>query len=579
MKKYLRLQLVLIFCLTWTLKSCKDDDIGAFTPLNPELNIETSNIEIPKEGGEFEIKVKSNLPWRVTSEVNWIVIKNGNAMADGSFQITVESNPTTKTRSGKLTVWITADAKKEILINQEEGELPPVLRQNYFVKKAGLEENDGLSWEKPTTLEKALSLAVSGDIIHLAAGSYNPTRIITGGSPTDEKDKTFEIGKNISIIGGYPNNASTGAQPDFKTNATILSGNLASGKVYHTMSITAPIEENQKVYIKGITIKDGQASGVATSVTVNGVKFQRNYAGGVIIGRANATLEDCTITNNESLTFAAGISVFDAANVTFNRCHITNNAGTSNGGGLWNDNSTVFLMDCNVSNNSTITGVAAGIYGFNAAGGTSTTYIFNTTISNNTSGAHCAGYYGRAGSVGVMVNCTLTGNKTNATGDGGAINLHGGGVLDVISSTITGNSARNGGGIRCQANCTINLINSIVSGNLATNEGNDISTVGTSTYSHSIVTTKTFDAQGGENTAAPAFDFATMLLPLSDNGGTTQTCALAGENNPALTFGMSSSQLEAKAGQYKLPIPLSIITFDQTGKPRSGKTCIGSVVK
>ncbi len=578
-EKHMRLHLLLILIFTISLTSCKDDDLGAFTPKTPELNIETNSLEIPKDGGEYEIKLKSNLPWRVVSDVNWIVVQNGYGMADGSFKIAVETNPTIKSRSGKLTVWITKDAIKEIIITQEEGELPPVVSLNYFVKKSGQAENDGLSWENATTLDNALSMAVSGDVIHVAAGTYFPEKIITGGKSADEKDKTFEINKNIKIVGGYANNSITGAKPDYKSNPTILSGNLTTGKVYHTMSITAPMEEDRKVHIQGIIIKDGEASDVSSYVTINGVKFQRNYAGGLVIGRSNAVLEDCAITNNSSLAFAAGISIIDASMVTFNRCQITNNSGTSNGGALWNDNSTVYLVDCNVSNNSTITGVAAGIYGFNAAGGTSTTYMFNTTISNNKSGAHSAGYYGRVGSVGIMVNCTVFGNTAGVAGDGGAINLHGGGVLDVISSTITANSARTGGGIRCQANSTINLINSIVSGNLATNEGNDISTVGTSSYSQSIVTTKTYDAQGGENLAAPAFDFTTMLSSLADNGGFTQTCALAGENNPAVTLGMSSSQLETKAGLYNPQLPTSIISLDQTGKPRSGKTCMGSIVK
>lgn len=449
---------------------------------------------------------------------------------------------------------------------------------NYFVKTSGTDSNDGASWSSATTLDGALSRAASGDIIHLAQGTYAPSMIITGGEATNNKDRTFEISKNISIIGGYPNDASNGAQPNFKNNPTILSGNTASGKVYHTVSITAPMEKDQRVHLQGITIQDGQASDVATFITVNGIKFQRNYAGGLIVGRANAILEDCTITNNSSLTFAAGISVFGESVVTFKRCDITNNSGTSNGGGLWNDNSTVYLMDCNVSNNTTKTGVAAGIYGFNTGGATSTTYMFNTTISNNTSGAHSAAYYGRAGSVGVMVNCTLFGNKTASNADGGAINLHGGGMLDVISSTITANSARTGGGIRCQANCTINLINSIVSGNKATIEGNDISTVGKSTYSHTIMGTKIYDAQGVEISASTIFDYTTMLLPLADNGGTTQTCLLIGENNPARTHGMSQMQLTALASTYSPELSAELISKDQIGNSRSDCSTIGALV-
>ncbi len=579
-KKNIYLLFLILCSVIVTFSSCKEDEIGAFTPKDPDLSLNTNEIEVPKTGGLYDITVQSNLPWRVKSNVSWISIENGYGMGDGAFTVKVEKNETLETRSGKLIAWITEDAQQEIIINQEIGELPPEIQTIYYVKTLGSGDNDGLSWEKATTLDNALSLAVSGDIINVAAGTYVPTKVITGGKTTDEKDKTFEIKKNIALIGGYPANATTGAETDFKANPTILSGNVSGGKSYHTLCITAPIEENKKVKILGLTIRDGQADATSSYVTINSIRYQRNYAGGVIIGRAVAEFEDCEISNNSSLAYVAGVYVIESSTATFNKCNIVNNTTTSNGGALWNDKSTVFLYNCNISSNSTSTGVAAGIYAFNAsASELTTTYMYNTTINNNTSGAHCAGYYGRAGSVGVMVNCTVYGNSVPAaSADGGGINLHGGGKLDIISSTVTGNSARTGGGIRVQANSTLNLINSIVAGNTATTD-NDLSNAGTANTSYSIVTNKTYDVNGNEVAAAPAFDVSTMLSPLADNGGHTKTCALAGDNNPAVTYGMTASQLGDKSGTYSPEIPVSVITFDQTGKNRNGTTCIGAVIK
>lgn len=571
--------LILMIGIIISTTSCKEDDIGAFTPKTPELNLSTYQLTVPKTESEHEISVESNLPWRAKSDVNWIIIDEGYALESAVFTVKIEPNYTVVSRIGTITVWITEDASAEIKVNQEKGELPPELKVVYHVKATADEENDGLSWETATTLDKALSLSLSGDTIYLAAGTYIPTKTITGGKAADDADKTFEISKNIALVGGFPTHPVEGDKADPATNSTVLSGNTGSGNAYHTMAVTAPMENDKAVFISGITIRDGEANATSTYVTINGVKFQRNYAGGLIIGRAKVEFENCIISNNRSLGFVPGIYVVDAAHATFTKCDIINNTGTSNGGALWNDNSTVFLNECTISGNSNATGVAAGVYGFNTAGAPTYTYMYNTTISGNTAGAHNAGYYGRVGSIGVMVNCTVYGNAAGAAGDGGGINLHGGGELDIISSTITGNAARNGGGIRCQAGCTVNIKNSIISGNTATGEGNDFSNVGTSTTFYTIISNKTYDADGNEVAGAPAFDFSAMLAPLANNGGSTKTCALTGDNNPAETYGMSTTQLEGIAGTYSPAIPLDIITFDQNGKSRSDKTAIGAVIK
>ena len=65
--------------------------------------------------------------------------------------------------------------------------------------------------------------------------------------------------------------------------------------------------------------------------------------------------------------------------------------------------------------------------------------------------------------------------------------------------------------------------------------------------------------------AGAAFDPASMLSPLGDNGGATKTCVLLGDANPARQYGMSASELK--------------ILGDQTGASRTGKTVIGAVVK
>jgi VCBS repeat-containing protein len=163
-----------------------------------------------------------------------------------------------------------------------------------------------------------------------------------------------------------------------------------------------------------------------------------------------------------------------------------------------------------------------------------------------------------------VLNSTISGNSVGSgnIGQGGGIyNL--GGTATVINSTVSGNSALSGGGITSQG--TLTVINSTVSGNSALSGGGILNFV-TLTVSNSIVAGNTTDipdgaeiysstpfTSGGYNlfgdssktTAQALFNVTTLssdilatsdsltptalasiLAPLANNGGPTQTHAL-----------------------------------------------------
>src|SRR5690606_36941958 len=116
-----------------------------------------------------------------------------------------------------------------------------------------------------------------------------------------------------------------------------------------------------------------------------------------------------------------------------------------------------------------------------------------------------AGYYGRENSQGVMVNCTVVGNVAQNAGAG--IRMHGGSKLDIISSTVTGNSSSTASGIHNNGNNTINIYNSIISGNSSSDQlgGNAIAKT-----SSSIIGQAAYD-DDGDVIAGASFDASTML--------------------------------------------------------------------
>lgn len=568
--------------------SCsKIDDLGSFTPQEPAFSLETDAIEVSKEGGEFTINVESNLPWRVKSNADWVSFSSENALADGKITFSIARNRSTTPRNAELTVWITKDNEKKIQVIQAAAE-PSDLVTHFYVKTTGTEENSGLSWNEATTLDKALDAVVPGDVIHIAAGTYIPTKVLTGGSASNAADRTFEIHSNIGLIGGYPDDAVEGAVPDPTSYETILSGNTSSGKVYHTVAITAPPQNGQKVVLQGLSIKHGQAANSGTGhITLNGAQYYRFYGGGLIVARSTVDIFDCEISENTTGFHAAGVFAFSGATVRFERSTIKKNKGThngGNGGGIFNEAATVYFNDCEISNN-TISGVGAGIYAFSGSQPTYT-YIYNSTIAyNNNNGAGLSetrrggGFYGRERSVTVIVNSTF---YENIGGHGAGISLYGTAAapsrLDVISTSITGNKGyNNGGGIELTSNTTLRIYNSILSGNTAVSGGDIFTGSGANpVFSSSVRGNQLLDGNG-DIISGQSFDAETMLSRFANYGGYGGTLPLSA-GSPASTQGMSASQLENLGTTYTPAIPTDVITNDQNGKSRQNIAAMGASI-
>ena len=586
MKSILKSTVYLLFLLiaVQVFNACVEDvDLSKFTPKDPEMSFESGTVNVVKRDSTYKLLLTANLPWRVQSNIEWITFEKQNGLATDTVYVKVAKNNSLESRSGKITAWITDEYKKELIVIQEAGDPLPDISVRYYVKTDGNAIADGLSWANATTLDNAMALALSGDSIFIAAGTYTPNVKLNGG--TNAQDITFAIYNNITLIGGYPVNAVEGTIADPIANLTILSGTNGDTKAAHTVVIAAPIESGRKVTLSGLIIRDGEAMGASTgSVSVNGATFVRNYGGGLIIGKSVVEIKDCDITDNHTLAAAAGIYIFSAAHVAFNRCKIRNNSTlntSSNGGGLWNAGSMVYLYDSEVSNN-TSTGVGAGIYSLDA-NVTGTTYVIRCTITGNkTTGAAASGYYGRENSVAYFINSTISGNESSSHGAG--MQLYGAAgkiaTLYLISSTITGNIAvGNGGGLNVyNTNTAINIYNSIISGNSAAS-GNDYNgSTEVLQMKYSIISEIVYD-QNGIAVPGNTFDPVLHLGTLTANGGFTRTHALIGDNNPAVTLGMPLLNLQILGENFDPVIPDEIILFDQTGKSREGKPSIGAVVK
>ena len=158
----------------------------------------------------------------------------------------------------------------------------------------------------------------------------------------------------------------------------------------------------------------------------------------------NLTLEDCSVSDNETSEQATGIYNFGIAKLT--NCTISNNwSDNSDGGGIDNPG-TVTLTNCTFSNNR------AGRYG-GAIQSNGTATMTNCTFSNNKAVSD-GGAIQNAGTA-TMTNCTISGNESLGQGGGGG-GIDNTGTAQAVNTIVANNTAD-----RNYENCSGNSINSL----------------------------------------------------------------------------------------------------------------------
>ena len=542
-----------------SLSGCKKDT----NSFDPNLALATESLSVSNQANNYSVDMVSNLPWTAESDVDWITV-NPSSGEKGKGKMTFSvSKSEEDERIGTITISTSADYKKQITVTQESG-----LSADMYVKVDGT--GSGMSWEDATTLSNALKLVPSGSTIYIAAGTHVPTEIITGGDSSVDGDITFEINKYITLKGGYPANATEGAEADPVNNKTLLSGKLPNGsETYHVVTVTAPRIEGQKVVIDGVTISHGNAGTPTTSANVNGTNFRRDYGGGLVIGNAIVDILNTEISNNKSAKFVAGVRIFGESIVTMRNSKVHRNISVSNGGGLWADNSTVYIYDSEFTENET-PGTAAGIHGYPDAN----IYMYNSTVANNKGNSYGAGLYIRQNSNAVLVNCLIYGNITTSANGGGGIMMYSNTKLDLISSTVVDNEARGpGGGIYRRADVNeLSIYNSIISGNAQASGSSDVAVFEANAQAplvrSTVIGSKAY-SQSGAEIAGANFNVSSMLnasyLPV-------------GADNPALDNGMTGSELNSLANTFN-PVLEAFISSDYNGRSRSGFTIMGALVQ
>ena len=357
------------------------------------------------------------------------------------------------------------------------------------------------------TIQAAIGVAINGDLIRVAPGTYRELINFLG------KEITLRSadGPETTIINGDTDNNGTGNGivvlcVNNETEFTVLDGftitkgvsQLAGGMRNENASPTvtnciftlneaqfgagmsnnnaSPTVTNCIFRLNSGTIGGGMLNGGNSSPMVTDCIFELNTAGGFNArgagmandGTSSPTVTNCTFSNNVVPGIYNGGGMYNAGlSPTVTNCTFSDNAASA-GGGMFNDGGTPTVTNCTFTRNRAVGG------GGGMANRQSTTpTVTNCTFSLNTAGQSGGGIYARGGT---FTNCTFSNNVSDDSGGGMFIGF---GAHTITNCIFTLNTAANLGGgmfIRSQGdaavtNCTFSL-------NRAEQNGGAISTGG-----------------------------------------------------------------------------------------------------
>jgi len=409
-----------------------------------------------------------------------------------------------------------------------------------------------------TTVQRAVDAASGGEEIWVAGSVY------TNVSQRMGITQAVYISQTLTIRGGYTLPFTAVSDPianpttlDSQGQGRVLSiANAGVQVTIENLRLTGGGMPNMQAIIDGGGILN-QGSLIMNNVIVSGNYVQFGGQGGGIFNMGALTMTNSAVSSNSTgAHFGSGGGIYNQGSLTIINSTVDGNGvfEASGGGGIFNTG-TLIIRNSSVHNNSNVGFFGSG-GGISNAGSLSMTH---TTVSNNYAASPGGGVHNRSEAILTIANSTIDRNVA-AYGGGGISNsgtltvtnttvssnttiitsccgapIGGSGILNdgtltLSFTTIAANSANeagfNGGGINNQGQAEFG--NTIIAGNITVGDDDDCSDTGSLTsLGYNLVAVGTgCPTLGTDKTVNPADIFVTVLGPLQDNGGDTETHAL-----------------------------------------------------
>ena len=267
------------------------------------------------------------------------------------------------------------------------------------VSKIAAPVQDGNTWATAYgNLQTALTAATSGIEVWVAKGTYKPTTTTT-------RTVYFNIPSNVIVYGGFMGTETLLSERDFRTNISILSGdigtmNLPDDNSYHVVVFNG---SSNTTVLDGFTISGGNANFDPKRVfsPTNAVSTTTIETGGGIVvqNAAMPTIANCMVVNNAAVS-GGGLFAGDASMPNIMACKFMGNQAGFGSGMYFQDGSNGKVNNTLISGNKGI----GGVYN-----NTSNPMITNTTFSGN--GGYNGGIF-NTNSQPVVKNSIIWGNAT-----------------------------------------------------------------------------------------------------------------------------------------------------------------------
>ena len=253
--------------------------------------------------------------------------------------------------------------------------------------------------------------------------------------------------------------------------------------------------------IANITIANGRVSDVGGAIVNGGslavinTTFNNNIAmqvGGAIANFGGMLINGGTFNNNRSID---GGGIYNRGGLEVRNSNFNTNQAARDGGGVYNDANASLTVDNNFFSRNTAGINGGGIY--NRGGGTMS--ILTTVIVEGSAG-RVGGGIANFGTISSIDNSLIRGNRSTGSAGGGSAGggIFNGGAVDIINTSILGNSSVGpGGGIFNGGGSTLTLrANSLVSGNRGL-RGGGIYNLGTARVGESSILSNRTNAFNG----------------------------------------------------------------------------------
>lgn len=244
-----------------------------------------------------------------------------------------------------------------------------------YVNAATAAGGDGSSWATALrSLQDALQVQYCNAIreIWVAKGTYTPT-------PNTNRDSAFVMKNNLSIYGGFAGTETQVTQRNWRSNTTILSGDI--GVLNNNSDNSYNIIRNDGNGLNSTAILDGFT---ITGGNANKGAYVGNRGGGAININSAPAYFNCTFNSNNAVEYGGGMFNQNLAPLVVNSEFAGNTA--LYGGGLYNESASTIVINSTFAGNlATEDGGAISTYGAVSP------QITNSILWGNSSGIRNAG--------------------------------------------------------------------------------------------------------------------------------------------------------------------------------------------